>query len=51
MTLQMPPQRQFGWEIKPNSSSYFSCEFNRCGQLVAVLNHSLVRGCTAGMFE
>ncbi|MEM7131583.1 MAG: hypothetical protein AAF702_35040 [Chloroflexota bacterium] len=49
MTLQMPAERKYGWELKPVSSSYFSLETKSNDQLNVVLNHALVRGCTSKM--
>lgn len=48
-SLVMPPERKFGWELKPNSTTYFHIHKYNNGQFSVVLNHSLLRGCTAEM--
>ena len=47
--LVMPPERKFGWELKPTSTTHFHIHKYENGQFSVVLNHSLVRGCTSEM--
>jgi len=47
--LKMPLERNFGWKLKENKSSYFDIHKKSNGQFCVVLNHSLVRGCTSEM--
>lgn len=47
--LIMPAERQFGWELKPTSSTYFDIHQRDNGQFCVVLNHSLLRGITSEM--
>lgn len=49
--LQMPPARDFGWELRPNSSSHFAIRERSNGQFCVVLNHALLRGCSATMIH
>ncbi|MEO1649398.1 MAG: hypothetical protein AAFR60_00265 [Pseudomonadota bacterium] len=49
MALKMPAARQFGWALKPNSSSHFHIHKRSNGQFAVVLNHALLRGVTADM--
>lgn len=52
MTNQtMPPARDFGWALKPTSSSLFEIRKRPNGQFCAILNHALLRGCTAEMIH
>ena len=47
--LVLPKERDYGWELKPTSSSYFSIYTRDNGQMCIVLAHSLIRGCTTDM--
>lgn len=47
--LTMPPAREFGWTLKPESSSHFAIHQRDGGQFCVVLNHALLRGVTAEM--
>ncbi len=49
--LQMPEPRQFDWGLKPNSTTHFGIYPRSNGQFCVVLNHSLIRGCTAEMIH
>ncbi len=49
--LMMPEARGFGWELKPTSSTDFEIIRRENGQLCVVLNHSLLRGCSAEMIH
>lgn len=49
--LQMPAKRDFGWTLKPVSSSLFSIDEKDNGQFCVVLNHALLRGVTAEMIR
>lgn len=49
--LQMPAARDFGWALKPVSSSYFDIHQKENGQFCVVLNHALLRGVSAGMIR
>ncbi|MEO1397707.1 MAG: hypothetical protein AAFU56_02420 [Pseudomonadota bacterium] len=48
-TLVMPAERDFGWALKPVSSSYFEIHEKDNGQFCVVLNHALLRGVSAEM--
>ncbi len=47
----MPRARDFGWDLKPNSSTHFTIEQRPNGQFWVVLNHALLRGCSAEMLH
>ncbi|MEM1129071.1 MAG: hypothetical protein AAGH83_00975 [Pseudomonadota bacterium] len=47
--LKMPDARNFGWALKPTSSSHFDIQTRPNGQFAVVLNHALLRGCRAEM--
>ena len=47
--LQMPPERDYGWELKQTSSTYFEIHQRDNGQFACILNHSLLRGVTSEM--
>ena len=47
--LEMPVAREFGWRLKPTSSSYFQINERANGQFCVVLNHALLRGVTSQM--
>lgn len=47
--LIMPAQRDFGWTLKPVSSSHFDIHQKDNGQFCVVLNHALLRGVSAEM--
>ncbi|MEO0809474.1 MAG: hypothetical protein AAFW82_02330 [Pseudomonadota bacterium] len=47
--LQMPAAREFGWSLKPISSSLFDICKRDNGQFCVVLNHALLRGVRAEM--
>jgi len=47
--LNVPKARDFGWELKPTSSTYFEVLRNRSNQICVVLEHSLLRGVTTEM--
>ena len=49
--LIMPPERKFGWELKPNTSSHFAIHERDNGQFCVVLNHALLRGVTSEMLH
>ena len=49
--LQMPPERKFGWELKPIESSHFAIHERANGQFCVVLNHALLRGVTSEMLR
>ncbi len=49
--LQMPPERDFGWELKPTSSTHFEINERPNGQYSVVLNHALLRGVTSEMLH
>ena len=49
--LVMPPARNFGWDLKPISSTHFAIETRPSGQFAVILNHSLLRGVTAEMIH
>lgn len=49
--LEMPAQRDFGWDLKPVSSSYFDIHKKGNGQFCVVLNHALLRGVSATMIH
>ena len=49
--LTMPPERKFGWELKPNTSSHFAIHERDNGQFCVVLNHALLRGVTSEMLH
>ncbi|WP_164662207.1 hypothetical protein [Tropicibacter sp. Alg240-R139] len=48
-SMQMPLAREFGWDLKPTSSSAFEIHKRDNGQFCVVLNHSLLRGVRAEM--
>ncbi|MEO1036421.1 MAG: hypothetical protein AAFX44_12770 [Pseudomonadota bacterium] len=50
-TPSMPAARDYGWVLKPNSSTHFAIEQRPNGQFWVVLNHSLLRGCSAQMLH
>lgn len=45
----MPPPRDFGWPLKPVSSSHFKIHQRENGQFSVVLNHAPLRGVRAKM--
>ena len=47
--LTLPKERDYGWELKPTSSTYFSIFTRDNGQMCIVLEHALIRGCTTEM--
>jgi len=47
--MTVPARREFGWPLKPSSSCHFVRELLPTGQLLAVVNHSLVRGISCDM--
>lgn len=47
--LTMPAERDFGWALKPDSSSHFDIHQKDNGQFCVVLNHALLRGVSAEM--
>lgn len=47
----MPTPREFGWVLKPTSSTHFAINKRPNGQFSVVLNHALLRGCTAEMIH
>ncbi|MEM1433251.1 MAG: hypothetical protein AAGG11_04295 [Pseudomonadota bacterium] len=49
--LQMPAAREFGWDLRPTSSSRFEILKRPNGQFCVVLNHALLRGVTAEMIH
>ena len=49
--LTMPPAREFGWDLKLTDSSHFAIHERPNGQFCVVLNHALLRGCTAEMIH
>ena len=49
--LQMPAPRDFGWTLKPISSSHFAIHKKTNGQFCVVLNHALLRGVSAEMIH
>ena len=49
--LVMPPARDYGWELKPVSSSHFEIHKKANGQFCVVLNHALLRGVSAEMLR
>ncbi|MEM8490083.1 MAG: hypothetical protein AAGC91_08155 [Pseudomonadota bacterium] len=49
--LNMPPAREFGWDLKPIESARFAIHQRANGQFCVVLNHALLRGVTAEMLH
>ncbi|MEM9739949.1 MAG: hypothetical protein AAF829_08765 [Pseudomonadota bacterium] len=49
--LKMPPERDFGWDLKPTESTLFDIHQRPNGQFCVVLNHSLLRGVTSEMIH
>ena len=49
--LQMPQERDYGWPLKPTSSTHFEIVTRPNGQFCVILNHSLLRGCTSEMIH
>ena len=49
--LEMPHARDFGWQLKPTASSHFAIHERSNGQFCVVLNHALLRGCSAEMLQ
>ncbi|MEM7612719.1 MAG: hypothetical protein AAF270_13620 [Pseudomonadota bacterium] len=49
--LIMPTKREFGWDLKPTSSSHFDIHKSANGQFCVVLNHALLRGISAHMIH
>jgi len=45
----MPKAREYGWRLKPTSSTRFEIVEKENGQFCAVLNHSLLRGVSSEM--
>jgi hypothetical protein len=50
-TDPMPEKRDFGWTLKPTSSTHFDVQTRDNGQICIVLNHSLLRDVTAEMLH
>ncbi|MEM6583692.1 MAG: hypothetical protein AAF699_20605 [Pseudomonadota bacterium] len=50
-TLEMPAERDFGWELKSVSSTKFGIHERENGQFCVVLNHSLLRGVSSEMIH
>lgn len=48
-SFSMPPERQFGWNLKPTNSTEFEIIEKPTGQFCVVLNHALLRGVTSEM--
>lgn len=49
VNLIMPEPRNYGWELKPTSSTHFNIRKRDNGQFFCVLNHALLRGVTSEM--
>ncbi|MEM1085712.1 MAG: hypothetical protein AAGI48_16510 [Verrucomicrobiota bacterium] len=49
--VHMPAERNYGWPLKPTSSTHFEIVRKSNGQFCVVLNHSLLRGCTSAMIH
>lgn len=49
--LIVPAAREFGWALKPISSSYFDIHKKPNGQFCVVLNHALLRGVSSEMIH
>ena len=49
--LNMPAKRDFGWTLKPVSSSFFDIQKRDNGQFSVVLSHALLRGVSAEMIH
>ncbi|MEL6169502.1 MAG: hypothetical protein AAFR35_12490 [Pseudomonadota bacterium] len=49
--LTMPTPRNYGWVLKPTSSTQFEIINRDNGQFCVVLNHALLRGVTAEMIH
>ncbi|MEM1113945.1 MAG: hypothetical protein AAGI11_18670 [Pseudomonadota bacterium] len=49
--FKMPAEREFGWELKPVSSTEFGIHERENGQFCVVLNHSLLRGLSSEMIH
>lgn len=49
--LIMPQPRDYGWALKPTSSTRFQIHQRPNGQFSVVLNHALLRGVTAEMIH
>ena len=49
--LDMPAARDFGWTLKPVSSSHFEIVEKPNGQVCVVLNHALLRGVSEEMLR
>ncbi|MEM1186745.1 MAG: hypothetical protein AAGI53_17305 [Planctomycetota bacterium] len=47
----MPPTRDYGWKLRPTSSSHFEICERPNGQFCVVLNHALLRGVTSEMIH
>lgn len=47
--FKMPEAREYGWHLKPTSSTRFEIVEKENGQFCAVLNHSLLRGVSSEM--
>ena len=47
----MPPARDFGWALRDTNTSAFDICRRDNGQFCVVLNHALLRGCTAAMLR
>ena len=47
--LTLPKERDYGWELKPTSSTYFGQVQSKSNQNCVVLEHSLLRGVTTEM--
>ncbi|MEM9363691.1 MAG: hypothetical protein AAGA43_13720 [Bacteroidota bacterium] len=47
--LNVPKTREFGWELKPVTSTYFKVLRNKTNQICVILEHSLLRGVTTEM--
>ena len=49
--LIMPPERDFGWDLKPITSAHFAIHERDNDQFCVVLHHALLRGVTSEMLH
>ena len=49
--LSMPPERAFGWNLKPITSAHFAIHERDNGQFCVILHHALLRGVTSEMLH
>jgi hypothetical protein len=49
--LDMPKEREYGWDLKPTASTLFDIHQKPNAQFCVVLNHSLLRGVTSEMIH